>query len=265
MRLTKENYYSTEADLAYMSVSQFKAFSKCEAAAAATLRGEYQRPQTTAMLVGSYVDAWFEGTLDNFRQAHPEIFTKAGLLKADYMRAEEVIARCMRDPLFMSYMGGRKQVIKTATLFGARWKIKMDSYFPPTKQATGRVVDLKIVRSLDRINGISLVEYWDYDLQMAVYAAVESHNPDTCLAIATKEDEPNLELVEIPRWRREECLARVERELPRYLAIKRGKEEPRRCGVCDYCRRTKVLEKPIDFEDLGFSRQELDAMKGVYL
>ena len=40
MKLTHENYYSPEANQAYMSVSQFKAFDRCEAAALAELRGE---------------------------------------------------------------------------------------------------------------------------------------------------------------------------------------------------------------------------------
>ena len=39
MILTAENYYSQEANLAYMSASQFKAFDRCEAAALAELGG----------------------------------------------------------------------------------------------------------------------------------------------------------------------------------------------------------------------------------
>ena len=69
--LTAENYYSQVANMAYMSVSQFKAFEQCEAAAMAELYGEYKAPTSTALLVGSYVDAWFEGTLDKFILAHP--------------------------------------------------------------------------------------------------------------------------------------------------------------------------------------------------
>jgi hypothetical protein len=59
-----------------MGVSQFKAFEKCEAAALAELTGEYQREKTVSLLVGSYVDAHFEGTLDVFKAQNPEIFTK---------------------------------------------------------------------------------------------------------------------------------------------------------------------------------------------
>ena len=57
MILTNENYFSKEADMEYMSVSQFKAFEQCEAAALASVKGEWERTKTTALLVGSYVDA----------------------------------------------------------------------------------------------------------------------------------------------------------------------------------------------------------------
>ena len=55
--LTNENYFSVENNMAYMGHSQFLAFQRCEAAALAEARGEYTRPSSTAMLVGSYVDA----------------------------------------------------------------------------------------------------------------------------------------------------------------------------------------------------------------
>ena len=65
--LTAENYFSAENNMKYMSCSQFKSFLTCEASALAELHGEYQREVTDALLVGSYVDAHFEGTLDIFR------------------------------------------------------------------------------------------------------------------------------------------------------------------------------------------------------
>ena len=37
--LTDENYYSREADILYMSCSQFQSFQTCEAATMARLRG----------------------------------------------------------------------------------------------------------------------------------------------------------------------------------------------------------------------------------
>ncbi len=121
MNLTNANYYSLEANREFMSVSQLKSFLKCEAAAMAELRGEYTRPTTTALLVGSFVDAWF-GTLDQFQQEHPEIFKRDGSLKADYVQAARIIQRVGEDKLFMSFMSGEKQVIRTGEVYGVPFK-----------------------------------------------------------------------------------------------------------------------------------------------
>ena len=55
--LNKSNYFSHEMNVKYMSVSQFKSFEKCEAAALAEIDGTYAREKTTALYVGSYIDS----------------------------------------------------------------------------------------------------------------------------------------------------------------------------------------------------------------
>lgn len=256
MTLTNDNYYSSGANQEYMSVSQYKDFQKCEAMALASLRGEWTRPHTTALLVGSYIDSWFEGTLEEFTAAHPEIYTRAGKLKADFIQAEELIEFVKRDPMFMRYMAGKKQIILTREMFGTKWKIKIDSYH------NDKIVDLKVMRSMERIMGKSFVEHWGYDLQMAIYAAVEGRDLATYLAVVTKQDPPDKEIISVPRWRRVELLEDVERHMPRILAVKRGEIPPMRCGVCEYCRATKMLTEPIDFEMVGLSAAERFAVLG---
>lgn len=262
MILTNENYYSCEANREYMSVSQYKQFMKCPAAAMASIRGEYTPPTTKALLVGSYVDSWFEGTLDEFRSAHPEIFKKDGSLKADYVQAEELIAFVQKDPVFMDYMSGDKQIILTSEMFGTKWKIKIDSFLFDKRI----IVDGKVMRSMERIMGRSFVEHWGYDSQMGVYSEIAKryfgYDFDTYLAVVTKQDPPDKEVIEIPRWRRAEVLAEVERNMPDILAVKYGDVIPQRCGVCDYCRATKMIDTPIDFELVGLSAAERRAVFG---
>lgn len=255
MILTNRNYYSPAANLAYMSVSQFKSFRSCEAAAMAQLRGEWGQPMTTALLVGSYVDSFFEGTLPEFCESHPEIYTKTGKLKADFMQAENIIARVKRDDKFMYYMSGKKQIILTREMFGTPWKIKIDSYHPGSM-----IVDLKVMHSMERVMGKSFVEHWGYDHQMAVYSAVEGNGLETYLAVVTKQEPSDLEVIHVPKWRREECLDEIARAMPRILAVKRAEIEPERCGVCDYCRATKTITEPIDFELVGLSAAERRAV-----
>ncbi|MFA5307187.1 MAG: PD-(D/E)XK nuclease-like domain-containing protein, partial [Candidatus Babeliales bacterium] len=64
INLTVENYFSQDANSYYMSASQVKSFLACEAMALAEIKGEYAREKTTSLLVGSYVDAHYEKTLD---------------------------------------------------------------------------------------------------------------------------------------------------------------------------------------------------------
>ena len=156
----------------------------------------------------------------------------------------------------MRYMGGKKQIILTRELFGTPWKIKIDSYHPD------KIVDLKVMRSMERVMGKSFVEHWGYDLQMAVYAAVEGRDLATYLAVVTKQDPPDLEVISIPRWRRVELLEEVERSMPRLLAVKSGSVPAQRCGCCEYCRATKVITEPIDFELVGLSAAERQALFG---
>jgi len=262
--LTEENYYSQEANREYMSVSQWKEFNGsygrrgCEAQALALLNGEWEQEVSTAMMVGSYVDAYFEGTLDRFKAGHPDMFKRDGSLKADFVKAEEMIARANRDELFMKYMGGAKQVIMTAELFGAKWKIKMDSYLEG--QA---IVDLKCMSSLTEqkwvkdLGYLDFVRYWGYDVQGAIYQEVVYQNTGLRLpffiAGISKEKEPNIEVINVTGDYLREALDQVERTMPFVLAVKNGERAPERCECCDYCRHTKVLRKPIGISELAMS------------
>ena len=83
MKLNQNNYYSVESNRQFFSVSQYKDFMKCEAMALAKIRGEYQPAMTKAMLTGSFVDTYFEGTLDSFLKEQPEVFTRKKELQSE--------------------------------------------------------------------------------------------------------------------------------------------------------------------------------------
>lgn len=232
LKLTENNYYSLQADRDYFSVSQFKSFLRCEAATMAYLRGEYERETTTALLVGSYVDANFEGTLEQFKAENPQIFKKDGSLKAEFSKAEEIIEKIKSDPLFMKFLSGEKQKIITFKEFGANWKIKMDSYIKDVC-----VADLKTARD---IKGLPK---WRYDIQGAVYQrGVEKKTKKKLpfyLAVATKEDIVELGIFQIPQSTLDLALEEVAEAMPHLIEVKAGKIEPTRCEECDYCKRTR--------------------------
>ena len=256
MTLTRENYFSPENQLKYMGSSQFKSFMRCSAAALAEIKGEYVRETTTALLVGSYVDAHFEGTLYLFKAHNPEIFTKSGDLKSQYRQAEEIIARIERDPMMMKYLSGKKQVIMTGEIEGVPFKIRIDSYHPGAA-----VVDLKVMRDFEDVwmpgqGKQTFVDAWGYDIQGAIYTAVEAQNSGTgvqlpfVLGCATKEAVPDLALISLPRHKLDSALEIVKAFAPTFNDIKLGLIPPTRCEKCDYCKSTKILNRVVDYDEL---------------
>jgi hypothetical protein len=258
-RLTKNNYYSAEANQRYWSASLVKTFLDCPARAVAELNGEWNPPMNEALLVGSYVDAAFEGpkSFDRFKAEHPEVMNKRdGTPKAPFKKADEMISRAKSDPVFMEYMKGRKQTIKTGTVFGLPFKAKFDSY-----RKGERITDLKTVRDMaptymPEMGRVSPVQRWRWDIQMALYSAIEGNDLPTYLAIVTKESPPDLYLIEISKAEREACMSFLEQKMPMFDAMKRGIIEPTRCECCEYCRATKKLTGPITLTELEFNNYE---------
>ena len=254
MILTNENYFSLENQLKYMGVSQFKAFERCQASAYAEVTGNYETKKTTALLVGSYVDEYFEGTLDIFKAKNPELFKRNGELKAEYIKANSIINRVEQDELFMEYMGGDKQVIMTGEIEGVPVKIKIDSYL------SDKIVDLKVMSDFKpkyvfEQGKLNWVEAWEYDLQGAVYQEIVRQNTGKILPFyltaVTKEPESDLAIIQINQEYLDFQLDKVKKSIQYYDAIKQGLIEPERCEHCDYCKATKVLKAPMTLEELN--------------
>ena len=254
MKLIGSNYHSPEANKAYWSVSQFKAFKDCQAAALAELEGKYERPVSEAFLQGGYVDAHFSGTLAEYLEEHPEIVnSRTGELKAAYIKSRAAIERAESDPLFIRYVqGGDVQRIMTAEIFGKPWKVKIDCLHDD------KIVDLKYMRNMDDVykdgGWKSFVRAYGYDLQGYIYQsvveAVTGKHLPFFLAVITKEDPADIELIHIDDKYLNVCKGMIEHYLPEFDAVKQGKVEPARCGSCPYCRQTKTLTEPIELDDL---------------
>ena len=249
MNLTRENYFSSENNMKYMGSSQFKHFMVCEAGALAELRGEYQRDFSVALMVGSYIDNHFSGTLDLFKSQNPDIFKRDGSLKSEYIGANNCIQRAERDALFMEFMSGEKQIIRTGSIAGVEFKIQIDVLHKD------KIVDLKCMKDFKSIykdgERKPFVEAWGYDIQAAIYQAVHGEKLPFYIAGITKEKEPDIEILDIPQSVMDDALAIVENYAARFHAIKIGLIDPERCGKCDYCKSTKILTRPIDYRLLG--------------
>ena len=234
-KLTESNYYSNESDKAYMSVSQYKSFMSCEARTMAKLNGEYEDKKSNALLFGSYVDSAIEGTLEQFKAENPQIFKKNGEPYAEFVKAEDLIRLIKDNELFMKFLSGEKQVILVFELFGVWWKIKMDSFVRDIC-----ITDLKTAASTEGI------VKWRYDIQGAVYQkGVELNDLGKLpfyLAVATKEDIPDLNIFQIPQSTLDLALMEVEENLPHIMEVKTGKIAPTRCEKCDYCKKTRQVK-----------------------
>ena len=274
MKLTKENYYSKEANMEYMSVSQWKDFRDCPARALATVKGEYTPPTSTALLVGGYVDAHFSGEANEFVDAHPEIFKKDGTLKAEYVAAQKMINRFKEDELLSALMSGEKQVIVTGDIAGVKFKGKIDSLLsesdvdsidssfpdnPVLQFVEGLIVDQKAMKDFspvwsdDAHAKVSFIEAWGYDKQGAVYQELGFQTLGKRLpfviAGVSKEDEPDITAQYIPQVTLDSALFEVEDTAPIYAAMKRGEIVAPGCGHCAYCRAKKKLTKIINYKE----------------
>ena len=287
-KVTTNNYYSKESNLAYMSVSQYKEFDKCEACAMAQLNCTYEKPKSSALFLGSFVDEFLTGTkksqikfiaenfenifqkssryikiperdrLDFVKEEFADLFkAENGKPYAEIVQALEVIARVKQQPLMKQHLAGKHQIIMTGEISGVPFKIKMDSYHPD------KIVDLKYMASLRSPNMFEpMVKYWGYDIQGAIYQEIVRQNTGKRLPfflnIATKEKPAHLSVAEIVQYDLDEALEKVIRNAPRYQAIKNGEIEPERCEDynCDYCTETLIITEPIDSNFLGLPRKQ---------
>lgn len=259
--ITEAEYFSKENEKIYCGSTQYRNFfgtvglPGCEARAMAELNGEWKEETSNAFLIGNYVDAHFSGTLATFKAQHPEIFKKDGSLKAEFERANVMIARCEQDEYFMKTLSGGMQEIQTIEMFGIKWKTKMDSYHKGIA-----IVDLKTTASIRKrhwakdLGKISFIEYWGYDIQLALYQEVDyrinGKRLPVLIAAVSKEPTPDIEIIGIDQNRLDECIKQIERNAPRLIALKKGEIVPDRCEQCDYCTSTKKLSKPIHYNEI---------------
>lgn len=249
MRLNASNYYSQEMNIKYFSASFIKSMLDCPARTMAELNGEYERPKSDALLIGGYVDAAFESkrAFELFGNDHPEIFKRDGSLKAEFVKAEQMIERAKSDSVFMDFMKGRKQVIKTAELWGVPFKAKFDVL------AKDRIVDLKTVRDFKPLyregeGRLNVVDYWRWTLQMAIYQLIEGHNLPCYIAAITKEEPSDLAIIEIPQARMDAEIDFISTRIEMFKGMKDGVLQAERCEKCAYCRATRKLKGPVTLD-----------------
>lgn len=288
--LTDENYYTPEADMEYMSCSQFQGFDECEAKQLAKLQKRWVDESKEAFLVGNFFHSYFEGAEahEKFcRENVNDIYSKSSFKKfidgkgslellAPYQKAVQMIQVAEKDPTIMRFinMEGRNEIFMTGKIFNIPWRMKMDKYIPDKRF----IIDYKTVANIwetsyDPIKGerVTFVEAYGYMFRAAAYSMIEVQNaldmdwntsynnlqngdirlPDFMLICLSKQDYPDKEIIRLNH--RQAYIYELERirdKLIHYNRIKEGSVIPQRCGKCDYCRATKQIQKIIPYYEL---------------
>ena len=246
MKLSRENYFSFENQVKYWGSSQFKDFMKCEAAAMEKLQSdEDEAEKSKALLQGQYLDAFFEGTRDEFERSH-KIFGRNGKRYADFEIVETAYNRIMADEEMSRLCTGEQQRIFTGQICGIDFKIMIDSLLPGEA-----IVDRKLVKNFEDfwVEGekVPFWKKWGYDIQAFIYQEIYRQNTGEKLpfrlAVVTKEAVPNIEVFEFSDETIQKAQGIVEELIQSFDDVKIGLEEPYACEECEYCRSKKRIDK----------------------
>lgn len=295
MELTRDNYYTVEADREYMSCSQYQSFLECEAATMARLYGLYKPTETEALLVGNYVhtalesdeahEQWVESHMDTVYKL--KVNQRSGELLitgkyAPFEKADKIIQVFLTDPTFKKFilMDGENEKIMTGELFGLKWKIRLDKYIPSSRI----IIDYKTSADLTKTEynhetgeRESFLEFLGYLMRAAVYSEIEKQNsknsedPPFVILAVSKQDPPDRGAYLLNHKQRYDYeLERVKERIIRIRKVKEGRAKPTRCGHCEYCRQTKKLSNVVPYYTIkpGFMderEEEYDDIFAAYM
>ena len=270
LEVTSDNYFKTEINKKYLSVSTIKSIQECEVQANAKLHKGYVAPGKNVFVQGHYLHSWNEGTLEDFKAKNPSLYSTrgatAGQLKAEFRKINDVIEFLEQDKNFMAALAGEKEQIFTGKLFGIPFKIMVDSL----NIKNGFFTDLKFMKSIrdkfwnsETKERENFVEHYNYVLQMAVYQAVIKKNTELLLepyiaavdktALGSTGGATDKELISFEQEDLDIVLKALEKDLEHIVKVWKGEvkeKDLKGCGVCNYCKSIRKIEKPIDWKEL---------------
>lgn len=258
MLLTHQNYFSTEADREYMSVSQYKNFKTCEAKALHDL----EIPDETykeSFLQGSLFEALVAGDSKLFIAQHPEMISTrgstAGQLKSEFQRVLKAAEKFNSQEFFRSIINKcEKQVILTGEICGIPVKCCLDLF----DRETNSIYDIKCMKDFNEQWSKEEKKYipwyyaWGYVLQLAVYREIVKQNfgkepKEIALLAATKEEIPDIQAIKFNTELLDIELIDFMHNIRLYDEIKKGIIKPTPCNCCSYCKTIKEIH---DFEEV---------------
>lgn len=272
VELTQENYYQDTSRLSY---SRYKRYKQCQAKAYAVDNGIWvEERDETPLLLGNYVHSYFENP-----EAHEKFMAEngdkllaktgknKGKLKSDFIIGDKMIESLKNDDgfnrLYHGYSSDKveKEMIVYGEIEGVPVKGKLDS----VNLTRGYFVDLKTMKSI-------YTEEWNADLRKRVPTAVNNilnfgyHGQlglyrellkqmtgqefRPLIVAVSKEAVPDKDILKIDEEWLEDGLGNLKADIVEVWDVIQGKQKPKSCGHCDYCRSQKKLNAVISLNDL---------------
>lgn len=252
----------------------------CPARAMAKILGNFQDKPRDAFTQGNYFHTALEGDAAHkaFCEAHfDEIFkTKEKTVQratkdrpaiketvtdgpyAAYAQLDDCLRTVRSDGSFQRLLeaDGENEVILSGEVFGVPWRIRCDKII----YKNHIIVDWKTCASLNQLHysaekkdRVTFVEYYGYLMRAAVYMEIYRQNfgvkPSFVLGCVTKQEFPAKGIYvihpEIDGAVLQYELDKIQGNLPRIMPVKNRETAPRRCGFCEYCRKTAKDSTPL--------------------
>lgn len=272
VELTQENYYQDTSRLSY---SRYKRYKQCQAKAYAVDNGIWvEERDETPLLLGNYVHSYFESPeahekfmAENGNKLLAKTGKNKGNLKSDFIIGDKMIESLKDDDgfnrLYHGYSSDKveKEMIVCGEIEGVPVKGKLDS----VNLSRGYFVDLKTMKSI-------YSEEWNSDLRKRVPAAVNNilnfgyHGQlglyrellkqmtdkefRPLIVAVSKESVPDKDILKIDEDWLAEGLDNLKSDIVEVWNVIQGKQKPKKCGRCDYCRSQKKLNAVISLNDL---------------
>lgn len=271
-KLTQENYYE---DKTYLTNSRLKRYQQCQAKALAVDTGEWVEDRDeTPLLLGNYVHSYFES-----QEAHEQFLTEngdkllaktgknKGNLKADFAVGDKMIGSLKNDDGFANLYDGfpdddvKKEMIVFGEIEGVPVKGKLDS----VNVSRGYFVDLKTMKSIyseewnaelrKRVPAVvNNVLGFGYHGQLALYRELLKQMTGRefrpYIVAVSKENVPDKDILKIDEEWLDEGLNKLKTDIVEVWAVIQGRQEPKKCGHCDYCRSKKKLDAVVSLNEL---------------
>lgn len=176
-----------------------------------------------------------------------------------YERLDECLQIVRTDPTFKKLLeaDGENEAILTGEIHGVPWRIRCDKII----YQNHIIVDWKTCASLSEMHysplkkdRVTFVEHYGYLMRAAVYMEIYRQNygvfPSFVLACVTKQEYPAKGVYVIHPATDEAVLQyeldKIKENLPFFMPVKERRTAPKRCGECEYCRKTagECIPKP---------------------